>query len=175
MSALTPKDRRLLGRINQAQQGDEYPPMTDDLTAVLKLVNRLARRIDGPKPKNQSARNRRVAQDMQRDVANTLKPVYAEARNNPQYRGAKREGCDVEGTPFWIEAKNRKDGSVFTAYRQAMADKAKAEDTRPVLIATTRNREPVLVAMHISTFVQLLEGFGVGDVGAMPELEEVQQ
>lgn len=152
MSALTPKDRRLLVRMESDVE------LTDEeISQAARLINRLARRIDGPGSKNPGKRARQKGQQLQRDVANLLKPVYPDASSNSQYRGAKRDGCDVGGTPFWIEAKNRKDGSVFTAYRQAMRDKAKAEDTRPVLIATTRNREPVLVAMHISTLVGLLE------------------
>lgn len=158
MGALKPSDRRLLDRLQTLADSSTWCDIQfSDLAAVLKLVRRLARRIDGPGSKQQSKRNREKGQELQREVANALQNVYPDARNNPQYRGAKRDGADVEGTAFWIEAKNLQDGSVFAFYRQAMRDKAKAEDTRPVLIATTRNREPVLVAMHLATFVGLLE------------------
>lgn len=152
MSALTPKDRKLLVRMES-----DFELTDAEISQAAKLINRLARRIDGPGSKNPGKRARAKGQELQREVANALKPVYPDAASNSQYRGAKRDGCDVGQTPWWIEAKNRKDGSVFTAYRQAMRDKQQAGDTRPVLIATTRNREPVLVAMHLQTFVNLLE------------------
>lgn len=179
MAALKPNDRALLAELEELANFEAASVITGGIiTDALKLIRRLARHIDGPGTKNPGKRARQKGQELQRTVANHLKPHYPEAASNSQYRGARKDGADVEGTPYWIEAKWRKDGSVFTAYKQALRDKKAHRDSRPVLVATTRNNEPLIVAMHVSTFLDLLPQPVAGihpDDGQQMELLEVPQ
>lgn len=70
------------------------------------------------------------------------------------YRGDQRrlggagagEGCDNEGTPYWIESKRWKKVNVEAALAQARAKQREKGDTRvPIVIAKSDNKEPIVV------------------------------
>lgn len=100
-------------------------------------------------------RSRAKGHAFEREVAAAFRPVAPDAeRCIAQTRTAAREGCDVEGTPFWIECKVGARPNVLDAMRQATRDRG--EDTRPVLVVAKRDRESVTVTMELSAFIALL-------------------
>lgn len=71
-----------------------------------------------------------------------------------------REGHDapdVDGTPFWIEAKHHILVNIMGAMRQAVKDRKKAGDERWIVAVTKSNRTDPLATMLHSEFMQLLK------------------
>lgn len=83
-------------------------------------------------------------------LARALQPLWPAARRGIGQARSAGEVADVEGTPFWVEAKHQKRCSIPAAYRQAV----EATDGRPVLIITKDDHQPALVTMTLETFVQ---------------------
>ena len=52
-----------------------------------------------------------------REVQALLEPVFPEAQKRSQYRGAVVDGCDIEGTRYWVEVKRRKACSIADVER----------------------------------------------------------
>lgn len=65
------------------------------------------------------ARSREKGCAYERVVADKLRRVYPEARRGIGQARQGEEVPDVEGTPFWVEAKNRKTLNVHRAFAQA--------------------------------------------------------
>lgn len=40
------------------------------------------------------------------EVQHILAEVFPAAQKRSQYRGARKDGCDIEGTPYWVEVKH---------------------------------------------------------------------
>lgn len=40
------------------------------------------------------------------EVQHILTEVFPAAQKRSQYRGARKDGCDIEGTPYWVEVKH---------------------------------------------------------------------
>ena len=98
-------------------------------------------------------RSRRKGAAWERDLATILRSVYPKAeRCIAQSRTAKREGCDVEGTPFWIESKVGARPDILGAVRQAQAD----TDGRSVLIVTKQDRGVPLATLPLAELMKLL-------------------
>jgi hypothetical protein len=114
-----------------------------------------------PRTRSQNGRRSRAkGHAFEREVAATMRAVYPDAeRCIAQARTAAREGCDVEGTPFWIECKVGARPDVLGAMKQATRDRG--EDTRPVLVVARRDRGPTTVTMELDAFVALLRRGGV--------------
>lgn len=66
-----------------------------------------------------------------------------------QVQSGTLEYCDVENTPWWIEAKHGKQPSIPAAYKQA----CDTTDGRPPLVITRRNREDILVTMKFEDWL----------------------
>lgn len=94
---------------------------------------------------------RRKGHNFEREIANTLKPIFEKARRGFQAREG-TEFCDVEGTPYWIECKRCKRVSVRAAYDQAVRD----SDGREPVVISKEDRGMPLVTMHLETFLELL-------------------
>ena len=96
----------------------------------------------------------------ERDIAGRLRPTYGEGvKRAIQTRGAKSEGCDVEGTPWWIETKVGVQPNPRAALRQAQSD----TDGRPVVCVIKDNgagSRPAneFVCMPWSVFLAICEG-----------------
>jgi hypothetical protein len=96
----------------------------------------------------------------EREVCAKLRSLFGEGvRRSIQTRGAKSEGCDVDGTPYWIETKVGKLQNPRAALRQAIDD----TDGRPP-VAVIKDNSPgggrpafEFVAMRLDDFVALLE------------------
>lgn len=98
-------------------------------------------------------RSRSKGAAWERDLSAVLRAVYPEAaRCIAQSRTAKREGCDVEGTPWWIESKVGARPDILGAIRQALAD----TDGRPVLVVTKQDRGVPLATLPLAELLRLL-------------------
>jgi len=87
-------------------------------------------------------RSRTKGVAFEREVAAMLRPIWPEAeRNIAQSRTAKREGCDVEKTPYWIECKVGAVINLKAAHAQADAD---SDGREVIVIAKTDRRRPVV-------------------------------
>lgn len=101
-------------------------------------------------------RSRTKGAVFEREVAAALRGIYPGAeRCIAQSRTAAREGCDVEGTPFFIECKVGGRPNVLAAMRQARRDRGQA-DARPVLVVAQRTREPATVTMELEEFIEIV-------------------
>lgn len=92
----------------------------------------------------------------ERAIANKLKTIFPKAVRGVGQTQAGSNGCDVEGTPFWIECKAQKKTNIEGAFSQATEAKAKAEDLRPILVVSKRDREPTKATMLLNDFIALL-------------------
>lgn len=99
-----------------------------------------------------SARSRRKGAGWERELAELLREVWPEAKRGIGQSRHGGECCDVEGTPYWIEAKVGQQTNPRAAVRQAEA----ATDGRPVVAVCKDNAPPggkpdVWVVMRLET------------------------
>ncbi len=87
----------------------------------------------------------------ERELANELKPFFPSSRRGIGQARSASEVSDVEGTPFWIEAKRGKQPNVRAAFRQAQA----ATDGRPVLVVIRDDNQPAFVSMLLDDFKKM--------------------
>lgn len=95
-------------------------------------------------------RSRTKGAAWERALASILQPLWPQAERGIGQARRGSEVADVEGTPFWVEAKHRKKVSIPAAYRQA----TEATDGRPVLVVTKEDRCEPLVTMTLDTFLK---------------------
>ena len=95
--------------------------------------------------------NRARGQAFEREVAKLLRAVWPDAeRNIAQARTAKREGCDVEGTPWWVECKSGRGIDWRSALEQAERD---TDGRRCVVIGRERGKRVLMVCLrYLSPF-----------------------
>lgn len=97
-------------------------------------------------------RSRRKGAEGEREIAALLQAAWPAAqRTVGQARSSKREGCDIERTPFWVECKRGARPDVLAAMRQARAE----TDGRPVLVVVRRDAEAPFVALSLADFLTL--------------------
>lgn len=108
-------------------------------------------------------------------------------RNIAQSRSASREGCDIEGTDWWIEC-----GTGATVNPRAKFDQGcrdNASDDRPVVAITRRGRGdvlatvgitgdvfgpfPVVVTMSLEDWIRIAKAKAAADTMATKERETV--
>ena len=93
--------------------------------------------------------NRARGHAFEREVAELLRAVWPDAeRNLAQARTAKREGCDVEGTPWWIECKSGKGIDWRAALEQAERD---SDGRTVVVIGRERGKRVLMAYLRLST------------------------
>ncbi len=81
-----------------------------------------------------------------------MRRVWPKAKStSDQFNGA--EYCDVENTPFWIEAKHGARINLWAALRQAEADSTAAGDLRPILLYLRLDRRPAVVVMLANDWI----------------------
>lgn len=107
------------------------------------------------------ARSRRKGATWERDVRDLFRAAgFTNAERGAQQSRAGDAMADVEGTPWWVEAKVGQRIDVIGALRQAEA----ATDGRPVLAVCKRNAATgkggpeVFVSMRWEEFARLLGG-----------------
>jgi hypothetical protein len=78
-----------------------------------------------------------------------LRQVYPKAyRSGDQWRDVRH--CDVEGCPYWVEAKFGARPNVWAALAQAERD----TDGRPILIYLRRDRTTPLIALPAADWIR---------------------
>lgn len=110
-------------------------------------------------------KQRTIGQVFEREVAALLRVCFPDADRGYQYRGGDDQP-DVEGTPFWVEAKRRANKSElsFPALKKflykAADDARKARDNRiPILVSRLKGtpKTEMVVSMFAHDFVALVE------------------
>lgn len=96
------------------------------------------------------------------EVAHVFDKFYPNARRGIGQVRSASEVPDVDGTPFWIEAKHRANApSIFAAYEQAAdalkQSKNKSEYPSGVLVVAKETNGEVLVGLPFKKFMQILE------------------
>jgi hypothetical protein len=100
--------------------------------------------------------SRRKGATYEREIANALKHLYPNARRGIGQSRNAGEVPDVDGTPWWIEAKHHKHVNIRKAYAQAV--EASAPGRRNVLvISRDTGIAPDLVTMSFVQFVALMQ------------------
>jgi hypothetical protein len=99
-------------------------------------------------------RSRRKGKTWERELAALLRPLFGEHVKRGFQSRCGRDGCDVEGTPFWLEAKHGKLVNVRAALRQAL----EATDGRPAVVVAKDDRSAPLVVMRLEDWLGLVEG-----------------
>jgi hypothetical protein len=89
----------------------------------------------------------------ERHAVQLLLPIYPDARRSANQSGGAVQP-DVDGTPFWVEAKTGKSIGLWAALRQAQDDRKAAKDGRPILLYLRRDRTDPVVVMLASEFVE---------------------
>lgn len=105
-------------------------------------------------------KSRTKGHNFERFCATVLRVCFPDARRGLQYRDP--QSCDIEGTPFRIECKNKQTMSyndVHAAIEQAAQDGEAFDDKRPPIAITKVNRKKPLVHMRLETLVTLIERF----------------
>ncbi len=93
----------------------------------------------------------------ERYVANKLKHLFPDARRGIDQTQAGTQP-DVEGTPFWVEAKHwAAPPSPWKVFQQAVDKMAVVGDCRPPLIVVRRTRGFTYWALKEEDFLALLE------------------
>ena len=125
-----------------------------------------------PKFVRAGRRSRRKGRKWEWEIIHRLREVFGPHL----YRGqqgilggaAPGEGCDVEGTPFFIEAKHEQMFNWRTALQQAEEKSAEKKDARPILVVGKEDKKPPgwrigkhatppIIVMKYSDFLILLE------------------
>lgn len=105
------------------------------------------------------ARSRRKGRKWEQDLVHILRTVYPDARRGIGQARSGGEVCDIEGTPWWVEAKVSKRTNPRAAIRQAEA----ATDGRPVVAICKDNAEKpgaspdVWVTLRLDAFLALAQ------------------
>jgi hypothetical protein len=104
-----------------------------------------------------TAANRRKGACGEREAAVLLGILYPGAERKPmQARGAARDGCEVEGTPWWVEVKSAAAPRILPALRQARADAKANGDSRPPLVVAKTTRQGWTVTLDWMDFARLV-------------------
>lgn len=104
----------------------------------------------------QGRRSRKKGQEKQQYVARKLSAVFPFACSGSQYRGGKRDGCDVQRTPYFIEVKNTKTLSLPAWWsKMGLEKRASGDDREMALIFKEPGSKKLLVAITLDHFIEL--------------------
>lgn len=90
-------------------------------------------------------RSKRKGKSWERALVRILREIFPgvyRARQDRRGGIATDEGADLEGTPFWIEAKHRHTVNVLQGLRQAEAVQTARGDTRPPVVVAKTDKPP---------------------------------
>lgn len=85
------------------------------------------------------------------EIARQFATLYGPDVRRGQQSRSRRDGCDVEGTPFWIECKTGANPPVWRAMAQAIDD----TDGRMPLAVVRRDRCEALVVLRLEDFLAI--------------------
>ena len=95
--------------------------------------------------------SRRKGHSFERKMATAFRGLWPNARRGLQYQDG-AECPDVVGTPYWVECKTGKRTNIKAALRQASEA---SKGSKPILVVTKDDRDPVLVTMLWEVFYDL--------------------
>jgi len=97
-----------------------------------------------PKRVAAGKRSRNKGKTWERAIVRLLKPVWDAFRGHQDSRGGfgGGEGCDVEGTPFYIEARHEQQYDWRKHLREALTMKTARGDARPVVLIAKEDKKP---------------------------------
>ncbi len=88
----------------------------------------------------------------ERELANLLRDTWPTRRGYQRRSGS--DECDVEGTPYWVEAKRvKKQERVRAAMKQAQGD----TDGRPPVVFSRPDGDEWLVTMTLADWLRLVK------------------
>ncbi len=108
------------------------------------------------------AHSRNKGNNFEREVANTLKPLFPLARRGLGQARSGGESPDVDGTPYWIQTKRqKKQPNIKAAIAQGERDLSTTalNDSRPVLVITKEDQESAIASMRFASFLDMLREF----------------
>lgn len=92
----------------------------------------------------------------ERTVAIAFRELYPDAKRGLSQTRSGVEVPDIDGTPFWIEAKHRIRCNPRRALDEAAADSKSARSTKPPIAVTKDTGKPAMVTLYLSDFLALL-------------------
>lgn len=92
----------------------------------------------------------------ERVVAAKLRAIFGSGVKRGWQARQGSDAPDVEGVPWWVEAKHHRVVNIGQAVRQALAAVKKAKSKLPVLIASRSNRQEPLATMLLEDWLQLV-------------------
>jgi hypothetical protein len=104
-----------------------------------------------------SKMSRTKGANFERALAKLLRPLWPNAARGLRQTRKGSECCDVEGTPFWVEAKHHNRVDRAAAYRQAEAD---ADGRTPVVIWRETGARTIWVTMSAADLVRIANRYG---------------
>jgi hypothetical protein len=102
------------------------------------------------------ASQRRKGAGWERELAKLFRAIYPGAKRGIGQARSAKEVSDVEGTPYWIEAKCGARTNPRAALRQAQ----ECTDGRPVLVVCKDDHQEPFVVMPLEQFLSI-EGNGL--------------
>ncbi len=108
----------------------------------------------------------------ERKLANLFKTIWPTAKRGIGQTRAASEVADVDGTPFWVEAKHWKKttrGNLNKAWEQAQ--KANNTSKPCVVIAKENCSRDIVVVMSGHDFTELFVGNQMGIYGPLPRVQ----
>lgn len=100
-----------------------------------------------------SAMQRTKGAAHERWVAKQFRKVYPSAKRGLSQPRSGREVPDVDGTPFWVEAKHRKRVNMRGALEEAWTDAGQGRNV-PLVVARDNGKADVVV-MYLDDFLEL--------------------
>jgi hypothetical protein len=92
----------------------------------------------------------------EREVAAAFRTLFGSGVKRGWQAREGHDAPDVDGTPFWLEAKHHAVVNIAAAVRQALADRKKAKEERWIIAVTKSNRAVPLATMPWTEFMMLL-------------------
>lgn len=102
-------------------------------------------------------RSRDKGSKFERLIANELKVLFENACRGVGQTQKGSTCADVEGTPFWVECKHGKQPNIRAAFKQAIDARKDADDSRPILVVSRKDRGIVMASMELETLIELLK------------------
>jgi hypothetical protein len=106
--------------------------------------------------------SRRKGSTFEREVARILQPVYPNAKRGIGQTRSASEVPDVQGTPWWVEAKHHRKVNIRKAFEQAIDARNKAVPSKnlqrilPVMVVSRDNGKTTLATIDLDVMLVLL-------------------
>lgn len=99
-------------------------------------------------------RSKAKGSSFERDIVHRFRELAPEARRGIGQARTAGEVCDVEGTPYWLECKHRKQIDLEEAIQQADRD---TDGRLPIVVYRVNGTRSLMVAMRAPVFLRLID------------------